>query len=232
LQIIDRQDKNLGKKSGRGLKMLLILAILAILCPVVINGIVLIEKKNIVSIDQLKPAQAVMILGARVYANGKVSDVLYDRMQTAFEVYMAGKAEKILISGDHGRTGYDEVNAMRKYLINWGVPAEDIFMDHAGFTTYESMYRAKEVFQIQTMIISTQEFHLPRSLFIAKGKGIIVQGIKADKQKYRDMSKNNLREFLARVKDFFTVQVFRPRPTYLGPALPISGDGRISWDEI
>lgn len=198
--------------------------------PFLINAFVLNESKKIVTIDKLKKAQAVMILGAQVYSNGRVSDILYDRMITAFKVYESGKAEKILISGDHGQIGYDEVNTMKKYFLDWGVSPEDIYMDHAGFSTYESMYRAKEIFQINTMIISTQEFHLPRSLFLANAQGITSQGIIADRQRYLGQIKNETREFLARVKDFFMALLMKPKPKYLGDSIPINGDGRATWD--
>jgi len=117
-------------------------------------------------------SDAVMILGAKVYSNGNPSPLLRERLDYGYELYSRGKAKKILVSGDHGQNDYDEVNAMREYLITKGVPIEDIFMDHAGFNTYDSMYRAKAVFCIETLLICTQEFHIGRAVYIARSLGI------------------------------------------------------------
>jgi SanA protein len=153
-----------------------------------------------------------------------------DRADVAVEVYKAGKAEKILISGDHGRNEYDEVNAARKYLLAKGVPAEDIFLDHAGFDTYDSLYRARDIFQIKTLIISTQNFHLPRAVYIARKMGIGAWGVSADKHLYGNEQYYEMREALARAKAWLDV-LFQAEPKFLGEAIPITGDSRASWDE-
>lgn len=176
-------------------------------------------------------AEAVMVLGAKVYAGGRMSDMLKDRADTALEIYQAGKAKKILVSGDHGREEYDEVNAVKNYLLDKGVPAEDIFLDHAGFDTYDSMYRARDVFQIRSLIISTQDFHLPRAVYIAKSLGIEAYGISADKHIYGNTAAVQAREILARDKAWLDVAL-GSKPKFLGSAIPIAGDGRASWDEF
>ena len=179
--------------------------------------------------DDLPPAQAVLVLGAAVYRNGAMSDVFTDRANVALEVYRAGKADKILVSGDHSRGDYDEVDIGKKFLVRNGVPAKDIFVDYAGFDTYSSLYRAKEIFQVKSMIVSTQDFHLPRALFIARSLGLEACGIKADRREYNLGLKNVVRENAARVKAFWDVAT-SAQPRFLGDPIPITGDGRDSWE--
>jgi SanA protein len=146
------------------------------------------------------------------------------------DVYRAGKAPKILVSGDHGTKSYDEVNAIRRRLLAAGVPEEDIFLDHAGFSTYDSLYRAGAVFHARSLIVVTQRFHLNRALFLADRLGIPAQGAAADRRRYGGAAFNDCREFLARTAAFWNALVFRPRPKFLGPAVDLSGDGRVTWD--
>ncbi|MFA5747088.1 MAG: ElyC/SanA/YdcF family protein [Candidatus Paceibacterota bacterium] len=174
--------------------------------------------------------QAVMILGARVSSSGILSDMYRDRADTAIEVYRSGKAEKILVSGDHGRIEYDEVNAAKNYLLSKGIPAEDIFLDHAGFDTYDSLYRARDIFQVKSLIISTQDFHLPRAVYIARKLGIEAWGASADRHVYGREQFYESREFLSRAKAWLEV-LLRAKPKFLGEAIPITGDSRPSWDE-
>jgi len=141
--------------------------------------------------------KAVMILGAKVRGDGSLSDMYKDRADVAIDVYKQGEAGKILVSGDHGRIEYDEVNAAKNYLLANGIPAEDIFLDHAGFDTYDSLYRARDVFQIKTLIISTQNFHLPRAVYIARKLGIEAWGVSADRHFYGNEQFYETREALA-----------------------------------
>jgi SanA protein len=166
------------------------------------------------------------VLGAGVKPDGKLSDMLADRVKTGVELYKHGKVDKLLMTGDHGRVSYDEVNAMRKFAEARGVPTEDIFMDHAGFCTYDSMYRAKAIFQVDSAIVITQKFHLPRSIFLARSMGIEASGVTADKQKYKGAIKHRIRETLACVQDFVRAKITHPKPKYLGDVIPITGDGR------
>lgn len=180
-------------------------------------------------IQSLEPADAVMILGARVFPNGRLSDVLRDRAKVAIQVYQAGKANKIIVSGDHGTPEYDEVAYVRDYLLANNIPPQDIFLDHAGFDTYDSLHRAQSIFQIKNLIISTQNTHLPRAIFNAKSRQINTQGISADLQSYQQTKQQIAREFLARPKSFLDV-ILNSKPKFLGSPIPITGDGQTTWD--
>ena len=172
-----------------------------------------------------------IVLGARVIGADKVSDVYADRLQTAVNIYKQGKITKILISGDHGQTNYDEVNAGREYLLKEGVRPADIFLDHAGFDTYDSVYRAKNIFNINQALIITQEFHLPRALYLSKSIGMETLGCKADLHKYKDISSMQRREVFARIKAWLNV-VCRASSKYLGEKYDITGDGQKTWDQF
>ena len=169
-------------------------------------------------------SDAVMILGALVYHSGRPSPLLADRLDYGYELYIQGKAKKILVSGDHGQKEYDEVNAMMEYLMAKGVPREDIFMDHAGFNTYDSMYRAKAIFGIETLLISTQDFHIARSVYIARKLGIDAYGYPCEDKPMYNMRRLKLRESLARVKAVMDTTTKR-KPKYLGETIPIGGSG-------
>ena len=155
--------------------------------------------------------------------------MLRDRLEMGM-LGAAGKAPKIIVSGDHGTQGYDEVNAMRAYLQEKGVPREDIFMDHAGFDTYDSLCRAKDVFLAQKVIVVSQEYHVLRALYIAKKHraGCLRRG-SADTYVYYGMPYYRMREYPARVKAFLQAQVFRPEPKFLGDPIPVWGDGIVDW---
>jgi vancomycin permeability regulator SanA len=174
---------------------------------------------------QLEDVDCILVLGCLVD-----SDMLHDRLRQGVELYHLGAAPKILMSGDHGRVGYDEVDAMKTYAVEDGIPSQDVFMDHAGFSTYESMYRAKEVFAAKKVIIVTQEYHLYRAVYIARMLGIDAYGVTSDYNRYLDQFRRDVREVLARVKDFGT-SIFKPEPTYLGEVIPIWGDGNLTNDE-
>ncbi|SEG03731.1 vancomycin high temperature exclusion protein [Paenibacillus sp. UNC499MF] len=183
-----------------------------------------------VSAENAPGADAIIVLGAKVHPDGRLSEMLKDRMITAAELYESGKADKILVSGDHGTLGYNEVRAMKDFLLERGIAEEHIFMDHAGFNTYESMYRAKAIFQIRKAVVVSQDYHLARALYDAEGLGIEAYGVAADRQEYRGMTKFKAREMAARSKDFALIRFFKPQPTYLGDVIPITGDGRATED--
>lgn len=187
-------------------------------------------KDNLLSPSDPFTAQAALVLGAYVFPDGELCDMLKDRVETGVELYKRGQVQKLLMSGDHGQASYDEVNHMRQYAEQLGVPPEDIFMDHAGFNTYDSMYRSRDVFHVKSAIIVTQEFHLPRAVYIARSLGIEAKGAKADKHIYQGVEYNELREILARNKDFANVHFFKPEPKFLGPVISINGDGRQTRD--
>lgn len=172
---------------------------------------------------ELTDVDCIMVLGCGVRGDSP-TPLLADRLQRGVEVFELGAAPKILMSGDHGQDHYDEVNVMKQYALDSGITEADIFMDHAGFSTYESMYRAKEIFGVQKMIIVTQKYHLSRALYIANKLGIEAYGVASDYRTFSGQLGRDAREVLARVKDMFTT-IFKPKPTYLGEAIPISGDG-------
>ena len=175
---------------------------------------------------ELENTDCVIVLGAGV-RNGSPTPMLRDRLITGISLYKSGAAPKIIMSGDHGREDYDEVNVMKSYAVENGVPDGDIFMDHAGFSTYDSIYRAKAVFEADSIIIVTQKYHLYRALYIAERLGVNAVGVSADLDDYSGQLKRDLREIAARDKDFFSC-LFKPEPKYLGEKIPVSGDGNIT----
>ncbi len=179
---------------------------------------------------EIQNADCIIVLGCYVN-NTTPSPMLSDRLTVGVELYEAGAAPKLLMSGDHGQADYDEVNAMKQFAIDRGVPSEDIFMDHAGFSTYESMYRAAEVFEAEKVIIVTQEYHLYRAIYIAEQLGLEAYGVASDLQSYVKQDYYDFRELLARDKDFVQT-IFKPEPTYLGEAIPISGNGDDTNDKM
>ena len=172
---------------------------------------------------ELTDVDCIMVLGCGVWGE-EPSPLLEDRLKRGVEVYALGAAPKILMSGDHGREEYDEVNVMKQYALDNGITEQDIFMDHAGFSTYESMYRAVEIFGVKKMIIVTQKYHLSRAVYIANRLGIEAYGVASDYRSFSGQFARDCREVLARVKDMGTT-IIKPLPTYLGEAIPISGDG-------
>ena len=175
-----------------------------------------------------KGYDAILVLGAGL-RNGKPSPILKDRLDMAYKLYENGYSRKIIVSGDHGKKYYDEVNVMKNYLLDKGIESNDIFMDHAGFSTYDSVYRAKEIFLTNNIIIVTQQFHLYRSLYIAEKLELNAVGFSATLRDYSGSVKFELREILARDKDFVKT-IFKPEPTYLGDTIPVFGDGNVTND--
>ncbi len=191
-----------------------------------------ISGKKIISpekITEINNADCIIILGCGVKFNGQPSMMLADRLERGIDLYKQGVAPKIIMSGDHGQIEYDEVNTMKQFAIDKNIPSEDIFMDHAGFSTYESMYRAKEIFKAKSVVIVSQEYHLYRAIYIAEKLGIEAYGVNADYRLYGGEKYREAREILARVKDFFKT-IFKPEPTYLGETIPVSGNGNITND--
>ena len=185
-------------------------------------------------INKLPKVDAIIVLGAKV-SNENLSNVLESRLVAGVNIIYANKAQAILLSGDHGQKDYDEVNSMRKYIFrrNFNIQKEQIFMDHAGFDTYDSMFRAKEIFGIKSAIIVTQDFHINRSIYIARNLGIEAYGFSTDESMFPQSLRRSwkIREVLSRVKAFKDVLI-NSNPTYLGEKIPISGNGMKSWDTI
>lgn len=224
------KKKNIFKKI---MIILPCLALAGIAMLLIVNAYVKsVSKERILTVEnaaELEDVDCIIVLGCQVRADGSLSHMLCDRLMCGLEAYHAKAAPKLLMSGDHGRKDYDEVGAMKQYAIDNGVPSEDVFMDHAGFSTYETVYRAKEVFEADKVIIITQEYHLYRALYIAEQLGVEAYGISADLNRYVGQTKRDLREVLARCKDFAKC-IVKPKPTYLGEAIPVSGNGDLTND--
>ncbi|MBE5815797.1 MAG: SanA protein [Clostridiales bacterium] len=171
----------------------------------------------------------ILVLGCGLRRDGYPSQMLCDRLDVAIEAYRMGLAPKLLMSGDHGQDHYDEVNAMKDYAMAKGIPSEDIFMDHAGFSTYESMYRAKAIFHCDRVIVVTQRYHLYRAIADARAMGMEAAGISSDARSYARQWYFDIREVAARAKDTLYCLV-KPRPTYLGQSIPIFGNGDATND--
>ncbi|MEG1481730.1 SanA/YdcF family protein [Clostridium sp.] len=228
----------------KGFKKALIATVKLIVVTIVIGGGVVaysissVNSKGgskIVKMEELpKDADAIIVLGAGIDDKGVPSDILIDRLDTSLDVYNSKACSKFLLSGDHGKIGYNEVGAMKDYIMdNCELNDKNIFLDHAGFSTYETIYRAKEIFGVNKAIIVTNEYHLPRTLYIAEKLGIDAYGISSDKRNYLNIKSYKKREDLAKVKDFMYTNIIKPEPTFLGDSIPInSSDGRLTDDEV
>ncbi len=186
-------------------------------------------EKNIFTADTFKndeKADCILILGAGV-KDDKPKPMLRDRLLTGIELYKSGAAEKIIMSGDHGRADYDEVNVMRAFALEQGVSAEDIFLDHAGFSTYDSVYRAKNIFGAENIIIVSQKYHLYRALYISEKLDVKAAGVSANLNTYGGQLKRDIREIIARDKDFFKC-IVKPEAEIMGDKIPLDGDGSIT----
>jgi len=179
----------------------------------------------------IPPRTAVLVLGSQTHGI-RLSPVLRDRVDAAIYLREKGTAGKLLLSGDHGQKFYDEATAMKLYVLANApyIPEEDIFVDYAGFSTWESMYRARNVFEVNDLIVVTQKFHISRAVNMARSLGMdaVGYGINQDRFRGRSLRSWRVREYFARVKAFYSI-LFRPKPTYLGEVIPITGDGRDSW---
>lgn len=212
-------------------KILIIICIIVIITILINTLIILTTKKNILKETELnKEIDCILILGAGI-RNNKPSPMLEDRLLTGVEAYNKYNFTKILVSGDHMYKNYDEVNVMKQYLIDKNIESKNIFMDHAGISTYDSIYRAKKIFKANKIIIITQEYHLYRALYIAKQLDIEAYGIIADKRKYHGQFKRDIREIAARIKDFIKC-LNKPQSKYLGEVIPINGNGDRTNDKI
>lgn len=217
-------------------KLLIIGIVLVIILFFILIGInflvVCSTSSRIVKSEELKEEEnidAILILGAGIWGN-KPSHMLEDRLLEGINLYNKNISNNIIMSGDHGKVDYDEVNFMKKFAIEKGVLSEDVFMDHAGFSTYESLYRAKEIFGAKKIVIVTQKYHLYRALYVARSLGIEAYGVASNPRGYAGQIVRDLREVLARDKDFFT-SIIKPKPTYLGEKISLDGSGDITNDK-
>ncbi|MCI8641271.1 MAG: DUF218 domain-containing protein [Clostridia bacterium] len=215
------------------IKYVLIIISIIVLVVFLINiHIQLSTKKQIIcdtNYSNLENIDCIIVLGAGIWGN-KPSPMLEDRLLKGIELYNNNVSAKIIMSGDHGKIDYDEVNIMKDYAIENGVPSENIFMDHAGFSSYDSVYRAKEIFKAKKVVLVTQKYHLYRSLYIANELGLEAYGVSSDLRKHKGTIHREIREILARNKDFIKC-IFKPEPKFLGNSIPITGNGDVTNDK-
>ncbi len=236
---IDRKSRIRIEKGHKRRTPLMRKAILTSVCVILILSILMLTlyfyisvstKGRIYGLDfDEQGYDCILILGAKVYDDGCPCDMLADRLEAGASLYFRGAAKKIIVSGDHGQDGYDEVNPMKNYLMNLGIPDSDIFMDHAGFSTYDSVYRAINIFGAKNIIIVTQKFHLPRAMFICDMYGASCVGVFADSHTYAGVAYNYLREVPARIKDSLLV-LFSAKPKYLGEKIDLGSDASVTND--
>lgn len=221
------------KKIIRILITITSLGILGVVAVFSINGYIKsVAKKKIISLEKaanLKDVDCILVLGAGVRED-RPTHMLEDRLNYGIALYENGASDRILMSGDHGQKHYDEVNVMKDYAVDKGVSSSAVFMDHAGFSTYESLYRARDIFQAKKIIIVTQEYHLYRSLYVAEKLGLEAYGVASDPRQYVMQNVREAREVLARAKDFIYT-IIKPKPTYLGYSIQVSGNGNVTNDK-
>jgi len=193
--------------------------------------VIVTTKSKIKGIKELEDndIDCIIILGAGIRGNNP-SPMLEDRLLTGATLYKRNISNKIIVSGDHSEEYYDEVNVMKNYLKEQNISSKDIFMDHAGFSTYDSIYRAKEIFKAKKVVIVTQKYHLYRALYIAKKLNIDAYGVSANRRTYQNQLKRDIREVAARIKDLIKC-IFKPTSTHLGEEIPIDSDGNITNDK-
>lgn len=204
------------------LTIFLIIVATLITCTVLLSIFISIKSNPYIynSVSEIPASQVGVVPGAAILKNGKISPVYRDRVNMAIALYTAGKIEKILVSGDNSSINYNEVNPAQTYLLENNIPLEDIFLDHAGFDTYSSMYRARNIFLSDSIVIVSQSFHLPRSIYIAQSLNIHAIGMNADIGSYK--WQNYIREMLANDKALLNL-IFQRKPKYLGEEIPITG---------
>ena len=211
--------------------IIVILVILIILLG--INFFVIAKTKNKILTEEqakeLEDVDCILVLGAGIWGENP-SPMLEDRLLQGISLYQKGISHKMIMSGDHGRDNYDEVNVMKRFAIERNVKSEDVFMDHAGFSTYDSMYRAKDVFEVKKILIVTQKYHMYRAIYVAEQLGMEAYGVNSDPQAYAGQTIREVREVLARDKDWFKCMI-KPEPAYLGETIPVSGNGNVTNDK-
>lgn len=208
----------------------LALALAAALVVIGTNAAVILSTRgDIVEPEQAAAynADAIVVLGASVLPDGTPSGILQDRLDDAIALYFAGAAPKIIMSGDNGSASYNECWAMKRYAVERGVPSEDVFCDHAGFSTYETMYRVRHVFGAQRIVVATQTHHLYRALYAAKGLGMEAVGVPSDYHAYENQDWYDLREIPARTKDFFQTLV-KAEPTVMSEPVSLDQSGDVT----
>lgn len=215
------------KKKNKGIKSILYIILIGIISFVAIQLYVILPTssyflKDIGDLKNIEKPQAVLVLGAGIYPGGLPTPVLRDRLDYAIEIYNYYDGQiAILVSGDNKTVEYNETKVMKDYLISKNIPLEDIYCDYAGFSTYDSIYRSEYIFKVDSIVISTQKFHMHRSLFLANKMGIKAYGYASENKKIYNMPYNHFRESLARIKAVIDGDFLKRPPKYLGDPIPI-----------
>ena len=215
------------RKKGRAGRVLLALLLLVLVAAAAVLGgsvyVVWSARAEILSQEEAPPANldCFLVLGCGVHADGTPTPMLRSRMTRAVELYQAGWADKLLLSGDNSRADYNEVATMKTLALEGGVPEEDIVLDHAGFSTYDSLYRARDVFLAERIVIITQEYHLSRALYLADALGLEAWGVAAAPRNDAGQIMRDAREILARDKAILWA-ILQPEPKFLGDPIPLA----------
>lgn len=180
---------------------------------------------DIYTLETVPERPVAIIFGAQIYGSGRLSAMLADRVTMGVKLYQQGKVRALLLTGDNSEVSYNEPEAMRQYALRLGVPNDAIVLDYAGFRTYDSCYRARDIFQVSGATLVTQDFHLDRALLVCNALGIDSVGVAADmasSERYsaRALLSSQLREFPSTVLSVFDL-LRGEKPTYLGEPLPI-----------
>ncbi len=203
-------------------RFLLLAALTAIISPMLpMLGVYVLTRNRIYThVPQVPQHRVAVVFGAGVRPDGRPSRMLADRVQAATELYQAGRVEKLLMTGDNSTVEYNEVAVMQRYAQELGIPAEHITLDYAGFSTYESCYRARAIFGVEQAVLVTQRFHMPRALYTCRQLGIDAVGLGTpDWKSYHEIVilRYTIREVLATLNAVWQVHITRPLPTHLGP---------------
>jgi SanA protein len=200
--------------------IVIIIGILAFILPRVFTGVY--ARSRVHNVSDAPETPVAIVFGAGLWRDGTPTPVLRDRVATAVDLYLTGKVEKLLMSGDNRVHTYNEPGAMRDHAISLGVPAEDIVLDYAGWRTYDTCYRARHIFGVQDATLITQSFHLPRAIYTCNNLGVAANGVTADRRVYRRGSKIywNLREVFATHVAMWEIHITHPLPV-LGKQEPI-----------
>ena len=210
------------KNLKQNIRYFLLLLLLWFMSLMTINYYIIdLSKQKIVSLDQISWYNIWLVLWASVKSNWTPSDILADRLKTSYEAYNLGKISKIVVSWDNRKLNYNEPEAMKKYLVKLWVLEEDIYLDYAWFDTYDSIYRAREIFSVSKMVIFTQEYHLYRALYIANKLWIKSIWVSSDRQTYLWIIRYKSRETLSRIKAFLEIEIFKTESKFLGDKIEI-----------
>lgn len=206
---------------------ILLILIVALCAAAVVGYVDVTSETYIYTPNKAPPSEVALVLGASVTSRGVLSPVLKERADTAAQLYQSGRVKKILVTGDNSTLEYDEVYPVGKYLMALGISQDDIFLDYAGFDTYSSMYRARDVFGVTSVLVVTQKFHLSRAVFIARSLGLDAYGVDAAAPDEHFFALS-VREIPASLKASYDIWFGRV-PKYLGEQFPVSGSGVPTW---